>query len=329
MTLKILLSLCLLLASLNLYAGRIEALREAVRMGTGVDVSATTETRDFTLSFDSVLSHAFGHVRDYTVLGSSLGADGIYRVRVSAEVEKGSPQAGQFLAVRHLLMLKGAPRIFFRVEPRESLAFLQAGARSLNLPVAQRAEDSDILIEGEVALKPLGRETLHGSGPKHVFAPRGSLRAVRPDTGELVTVQNFSGSDRASSSLPGEQEAAGEALEEALRGGGEMPVILAKTLSAWVVETDLGALKRLEFLEIGRPEFEKIVSALSQADKVSAVWPREFDASGKSTIDVETRLDNAGLAQKVAKASDHNQELGRSSGQVLVFEGPRKNGFFR
>jgi hypothetical protein len=33
------------------------------------------------------------------------------------------------------------------------------------------------------------------------------------------------------------------------------------------------------------------------------VWPREFNAKGKSVIDVETRLDNMALGKEVSKAS--------------------------
>lgn len=308
-----------------------DALREAVRIGTGLDLSATTQTRDFTLSFDSVLTHAFGHVKDYKVLGSSLGSDGIYRVRVRAQVEKGSPKAGHTLAIRHLLMLKGAPRIFFAVEPPEARAFLESEAKTLNLPVVDRMGKSDLVIEGQASVRPLGRETLHGSGPKNVFAPLGSLRAVRPDTGEIVAVQDFPGSARASSSSPEPAEAAREALEAVLRGGeAQMPVILSRTISAWVVETDLGALKRLEFEGIGRGEFDELATSLSLKDKVSAVWPREFDAAGKSTIDVETRLDNASIGSMVSEATGGERQLGRSSGNVLLFvPSAQKKGFFQ
>jgi threonine aldolase len=60
-----------------------DALREAVRQGTGLDVMGSTETKNFTLDFDRVLGSAFGHVKSFKVQESRLGQDGIYRVRVS------------------------------------------------------------------------------------------------------------------------------------------------------------------------------------------------------------------------------------------------------
>ena len=56
-----------------------DALREAVRVGTGVDVLSTTGVSDFTLDYDRILSSAFGHVKSYKVISSGLGKDQISR----------------------------------------------------------------------------------------------------------------------------------------------------------------------------------------------------------------------------------------------------------
>ncbi len=61
-----------------------DALREAVRVGTGVDVLSTTGVSDFTLDYDRILSSAFGHVKSYKVISSGLGKDQIYTVKVKA-----------------------------------------------------------------------------------------------------------------------------------------------------------------------------------------------------------------------------------------------------
>jgi len=45
-----------------------DALREAVRVGTGVDVLSSTGVSDFTLDYDRILSSAFGHVKSYKVI---------------------------------------------------------------------------------------------------------------------------------------------------------------------------------------------------------------------------------------------------------------------
>jgi hypothetical protein len=86
-----------------------DALREAVRQGTGLDLLASTEVQNFTLSYDQILGSAFGHIQSYKVLETRLDPDGIYRVRVSAEVEKGTPAAKNSLALRQLLLLRNSP----------------------------------------------------------------------------------------------------------------------------------------------------------------------------------------------------------------------------
>ena len=45
-----------------------DALREAVRVGVGVDVLSSSGVSDFALDYDRILSSAFGHVKTYKVL---------------------------------------------------------------------------------------------------------------------------------------------------------------------------------------------------------------------------------------------------------------------
>jgi hypothetical protein len=97
------------------------------------------------------------------------------------------------------------------------------------------------------------------------------------------------------------------------------PTILNKILARWVTETDLGAMKRLEFSSISSEDFQKIQTHLADTEKISAVWPREFDSQGLSVIDVETRLDNMGLGQEITKATGGRVKLDRSTENLLAF----------
>jgi hypothetical protein len=54
-----------------------DALREAVRQGTGLDLLATTEVQNFTLSYDQILGSAFGHIQSYKVLETRLDNIGL------------------------------------------------------------------------------------------------------------------------------------------------------------------------------------------------------------------------------------------------------------
>lgn len=93
-----------------------DALREAVRVGVGVDVLSSSGVSDFTLDYDRILSSAFGHVKTYKIISSGLGQDQIYRIKVKATVEAGAPDAKNTLALRQIVQLKGAPRVSINVE---------------------------------------------------------------------------------------------------------------------------------------------------------------------------------------------------------------------
>ena len=78
-------------------------------------------------------------------------------------------------------------------------------------------------------------------------------------------------------------------------------------------------MKRLEFSGISSEDFQKIQTHLAETEKISAVWPREFDSQGISVLDVETRLDNIGLGQEVAKATSGRAKLDRSTENLIAF----------
>jgi hypothetical protein len=307
-----------------------DALREAVRKGTGVDVLASSGVSNFALDFDRILSSAFGHVKSYEVISSRLGPDQIYTVKVRADVEKGTPDAKNTLALRELMQRKGAPRVAIRIRERlpesdgnSSLQHvLEDAAQSLQFFVVDPASRADFVIEGEVAMKYLGRETLHGRPPQHSFAATGTIRAVRGDTGEVIAVDNLSGKNSFGGTAFAKEDAARQALDLVARPNGNTeapPTILNKILARWVTETDLGAMKRLEFSSISTEDFQKIQTHLADIEKISAVWPREFDSQGISVLDVETRLDNMGLGQEVTKATSNRLKLDSSTENLLAF----------
>ena len=64
-------------------------------------------------------------------------------------------------------------------------------------------------------------------------------------------------------------------------------------------------------------EFKK--NDFADTEKISAVWPREFDSQGISVLDVETRLDNMGLGQEVTKATAGRMKLDRSTENLIAF----------
>jgi len=337
-----------------------DALREAVRVGTGVDVLSTTGVSDFTLDYDRILSSAFGHVKSYKVISSGLGKDQIYTVKVKAEVEKGAPGAKNTLALRQIVLLKGSPRVSIAVQEqidgapaptKYAQGIMEQTARELQfnlvdvgtasgqeskmaardailgndknakLRSAGISQRSDFLIEGNIVARYVGKQSFYGSLPQHVFSVGGELRAIRPETGEVVAVAALPGTENVESDLDSKEMAARDVIQKVLSTAKNdaTPPLFNKILARWVTETDLGAVKRLEFTGISSEDFQKIQTDFADTEKISAVWPREFDSKGISILDVETRLDNIGLGQEVTKATSGRAKLDRSTENLIAF----------
>ena len=336
-----------------------DALREAVRVGVGVDVASTSKVTDFALDYDRILSAAFGHVKSYSIVSSGLGKDGIYRVKVKADVQPGTPGAKDTLALRQIVLLKGAPRVSIKVEDQiDGVAgptsyaqgiMEQTGremqlnlvdidkARTQETKMASRDEilgndktaklrkadisqKADFLIEGKVVARYVGQQSSYGSIPQHVFSVGGELRAIRPETGEIVATAALPGTEQVESDLESKEMAARDVIQKVLAGTGKTSNIFNKILARWVTETDLGAIKRLEFTGMSSEAWKKLQVAMKDTDKISAVWPREFDAQGISNLDIETRLDNPGIEAVVTKATGNSYAIDRATDNLIAFK---------
>lgn len=339
-----------------------DALREAVRVGVGVDVLSSSGVSDFALDYDRILSSAFGHVKTYKILSSGLGEDQIYRIKVKATVEQGAPDAKSTLALRQIVQLKGSPRVSINVEEEidgapgstkyaqgimeqtaRELQFnlVDAGtARTYESKMAKRdeilgnernaklrsadiAQKSDFLIEGKIVARYVGQQSIYGSLPQHVFSVGGELRAIRPETGEIVATAALPGTENVESDLESKELAARDVIQKVLASAGKqggLPPLFNKVIAQWVTETDLGAIKRLEFAGIPNEEYRKLQTSLNDTEKVSAVWPREFDSQGLSVIDIETRLDNSSIEQEIAKVSEGKASVDRATDNLIAFK---------
>jgi hypothetical protein len=338
-----------------------DALREAVRVGTGVDILSTTSVKDFNLDFDRVLSAAFGHVKHYKVTGSSLGEDGIYRIRVKADVGAGTPGMNEVLALRQIVQLKQSPRVSLKIEEhidgipegkgyavgwfeqtaqkmqlqivdagaaggaearratRDELTGNNSGAAFRRAGVAQKV---DFIIEAKINGRYAGAEALFGALPEHCFELGAELRAIRPDSGEVVASVIVPASDKYRSGLQTKEMAAREVLYKSLDGGVGTQggiALFSKLFARWMVEVDCGAIKQVEFEKISSVDFQKFQARLKITDKVSAVWEREFDSKAISHIDVETRLSAADLGAEIQKLAGGAFELDRATDSYLQF----------
>ncbi|HYY53717.1 MAG TPA: flagellar assembly protein T N-terminal domain-containing protein, partial [Myxococcales bacterium] len=85
-----------------------DALRRAVEMAAGTRVSSTTETKDFQIRMDRILTHAQGFVRRYEIVKESM--DGAV-VQVAVRAFIGTAELDKDLEAMGLLMArKGMPR---------------------------------------------------------------------------------------------------------------------------------------------------------------------------------------------------------------------------
>lgn len=92
------------------------ALREAVRIGVGVNVVEQSKVSNFQLDFDRVFAQSFGYVKNYKVISTKLGEDGIYRVRVKAEVAPGHPEDNELMTFKMLARNRKSPRLSIQIE---------------------------------------------------------------------------------------------------------------------------------------------------------------------------------------------------------------------
>ncbi len=235
-----------------------DALREAVRIGAGVDVLSTTSVKDFHLEFDRVLSAAFGHVKNYKVISSSLGIDGIYRIKVKADVSPGTPGMNEVLALKQIVLLKQSPRVAFKIEEHidgipeskgYAFGWFEQTAQKMQLQVvdpdvvggaeskraardeltgnnagfkfrgAGIAQKIDFVIQAKINGRYAGTESLFGALPEHCFELGAELRAVRPDNGAVIASVIVPASDKYRSGLQTKEMAARDVLYKALDGG--------------------------------------------------------------------------------------------------------------
>lgn len=336
-----------------------DALREAVRVGVGVDVSSTSKTTNFSLDYDRILSAAFGHVKSYQILSFGLGKDGIYRVKVKADVEPGTPDNKDTMAMRQIVLLKGSPRVSIvmteQIDGAASATSYAQGimeqtahelqlnlvdisaARTQETKMAARdailgnektaqlrqadiSQKSDFLIAGKVVARYVGQQSFYGGFPQHVFSVGGEIKAVRPETGEIVTTIALPGTEKVESDLESKEMAARDVIQKVLAQTSQTNSIFNKILAKWVTETDLGTIKRLDFTGISNEDFKKLQVLMRDADKISAVWPREFDSQGVSHIDVETRLDMPGIEKVVNQITENRYLTDRATENLIAFK---------
>jgi hypothetical protein len=94
------------------------ALREAVRVGVGVNVVDQSQVKDFQLDFDRVFTASMGYVRNYKIVSSALDVDGIYRVKIKADVAAGTPESNDSMIFKMLARSRQSPRLMIELDEK-------------------------------------------------------------------------------------------------------------------------------------------------------------------------------------------------------------------
>jgi len=322
-----------------------DALREAVRLGAGVNIASQSSTSDFALEYDRVFAAAFGYVKSYKVLESGMEKDGLYHVKIQADVGQLDPNMNSSMAMRQLVELKGSPRVALDLhesiggipaDSHDAEAWFEEKAKDMQLVIVDpsvvrnqelklaRRDDilgggnepsfhgsditqkADFIIQGNVKGRYEGLQSIFGSRPRHVFAMSASLRAIRPETGEVIASETIQPREYHDSNEGSVEMAAKDIITKLLNGNESQDQrgaqgLFRKIFATWASELDLGRTVRVEILKIDESSLRNLVEKLKGDPHVSGVWEREFDSRVGSILDVETRLSSPELTGQITK----------------------------
>jgi len=321
-----------------------DALREAVRLGAGVNIASQSSTRKYALEYDRVFAAAFGYVKSYKILESGMQEDGLYHVKIQADVGELDPSLNSSMAMRQLVYLKGSPRV--ALDLHESIGGIPADSRDAEAWFEERAKDmqlmivdpafvrnqelklarrdeilgvddptlhggditqkADFIIQGNVKGHYEGLQSFFGSRPHHAFTMSANLRAIRPETGEVIASETIKPCVYYDSNNGAIELAAKDIITKLLDGNESQNQtgaqgLFRKIFATWASELDLGRTVRVEILKIDEISLRSLVEKLKGDPHVSGVWEREFDNRVGSILDIETRLSSPELIAQITK----------------------------
>jgi hypothetical protein len=196
-----------------------QAKRDAVEKGIGVTITSETETKNFMIQKDIVITHTMGSVKKYDVLSKGKTADNLFEIKIKAEVSLASIRA-DLAALKILLESMDKPRVMVLLQEtrkgEQKAAYTAASTALLDYltskefnvidpaqtMAAQSSSDEDIAkaASGDaVAAAKLGRDNgaeviLVGKAVGDIGAPNSMLGNMKSGQGtinvQVINCQN-------------------------------------------------------------------------------------------------------------------------------------------
>jgi hypothetical protein len=318
-----------------------DALREAVRVGAGVNLTSQSQSKNFSLDYDRIFAASFGYVKSYQVIESGKKSDGFYHVKLKAEVIKGDPNINEKLALKQLIALKKSPIIGIDIQeditfvPKNSgyaKAWFHEFAKELQLNVTDLKNSSDggksiaqgdlnsssidiknsrkkvdFLIRGKIEAK----YQILADGDENPYSITANFEAVSPETGEIIAVSSLSPNDKIKTKIESPQLAAKTIIQKCLSGSGEInddgaSVLFRRIFARWASDLDLGRTVRLRIDRVDDKTLRAWLNKIGANDKISDAIVREFDSKNVTTVDIVTRLNSQELIQALQESSRFN-----------------------
>jgi hypothetical protein len=325
-----------------------DALRRAVEAGLGVEIAAWSQTREFRLVSDVIVTRTVGYVQQYRVVEQRPDEDGLYTVRVEAVVTRGEINADA-LGLRALLERKGRPRLMVvgsadgeRFEDRLTAelqnAIDQRGITVIDLDRLTARQQQDAMIalrlEEDAAKAALIGEEVGADyfvvvgveGTKHPpqatyqitqhrVDATAAVRVVTVDTGRVLASEVIS----ASVTDPRESTAHRKATSQVTARAIERA--LDRVATHWLSDLDPrgGSQVELVFHRFGFERLTRLVADLRRMPNVQDVIVDATRSDGRSHLrvvtnmaaaDLATRLGRLDPALSVAAVSKHRIEFG-------------------
>ena len=289
-------------------------LQDAVERVSGLLITTESETRNFSLVRDEVLSRSQGFVREYTIVEEGREAD-FYRVRVEAQVVKAAFLTAFNDSLEALYRRMGMPRILVLAQERGSgqgenpgrvaaklrARLIEEGFTVVSGKDTDQAASAEAVLEGkaqatgsllemagagkaELMLASLADLSYQGLlDSHHALDATVRLQMLRAGSGQVMAAGSGQGRGLHPNRSTAESTALDKALERAL------PPLLEQVSFQWIREQSEGATVLLVVKEASFGDVQTLVKWLGNAvGGVAAVRQRSY-AAREANLELKTR----------------------------------------